>query len=43
MSKKSLHCFEIAVLCGDDTKMLLEIHILQDMPRAVTNRPALCP
>lgn len=27
--KKSFHYFEIAALCGDDTKMLLETYILQ--------------
>ena len=41
LSKKWFHCFGIAAFCGDDTKMLLEIHILHGMPTSVTNRSLL--
>ena len=41
LSKKWFHCFGISAFCGDDTKMLLEIHILHGMPTSVTNRSLL--
>ena len=41
--QKPSHYFEIVSPFGDGTKMLLEIHILQDVPRGVRKRSAFFP